>query len=145
MLVTGYGSAELQDVLVTALNARGLDASALPGASPEAAAAAAADADAVLVLTRSSGFRTPSSQVAVVEAVAATGATVIHAALRNPYDVVHVGEVAASLATYSTVDCSLEALAGAISGDVTLRGTLPVAIPTADGSGEAYPLGHGLR
>ena len=145
VLVTGYGTAELMDVAVRALAAHGLEGTALPGATPQEAAAAAADADAVLALTSSAGFTTPASQVAVVEALAATDTPVVHASLRNPYDVVHVGEVDASLAAYGTSDCNLEALAGALAGDVNLRGTLPVPIPTADGTGEAYPIGHGLR
>jgi beta-N-acetylhexosaminidase len=55
-----------------------------------------------------------------------------------------VGPVAASLAAYGNADASLQALAGVLAGEVKARGRLPVAIPTADGTGEAFPLGHGL-
>jgi beta-N-acetylhexosaminidase len=79
-----------------------------------------------------------------VKALVATGTPVVHASLRNPYDVVHVGPVAASLAAYGNADASLQALAGVLAGEVKARGRLPVAIPTADGTGEAFPLGHGL-
>ena len=145
VLVTGVGTAAKIDVAAQALLAHGLQATPLAGATPEQAAAAAADVDVALVFTSSSAFTTPASQVAVVTALAATGTPVVHVSLRNPYDVVHVGEVAASLAAYGNSDCNLEAVAGALAGDVTLRGSLPVTIPQADGTGEAYPLGHGLR
>lgn len=145
VLVTGVGTAAKIEVATQALVAHGLSATPLAGATPEQAAAAAADVDAALVFTSSSGFRTPASQVAMVRALAETGTPVIHVSLRNPYDVVHVGAVASSLAAYGNSDCNLEAVAGALAGDVSLRGTLPVPIPTADGTGETYPLGHGLR
>jgi len=144
VLVTGVGTAAKHDVVVDALTSLGHAATALVDAGPEQAAEAAAAVDAVLVLTSSSGFSTPAAQVSLVEELAATGTPVLHASLRNPYDVVHVGEVAASLAAYGDADASLRALAGALAGTVTPRGRLPVAIPTADGTGEAYPLGHGL-
>ncbi|WP_394216257.1 glycoside hydrolase family 3 protein [Brachybacterium vulturis] len=145
VLVTGYGSAGMMDVVAGALAAHGLEATVLADASPEQAAAAAAAVDVSLVFTRSYTFETAAAEVAMVRALAATDTPVIHTALRNPYDIVHVGPVAASLATYSTTHCSLEALVGVLAGDVTLQGTLPVPIPTADGTGEAYPIGHGLR
>ncbi|MFD4008228.1 glycoside hydrolase family 3 protein [Brachybacterium paraconglomeratum] len=144
VLVTGSATAGKLEVAVEALTSLGHAATALAGATPEQAAEAAAAVDAVLVLTSSSGFTTPAAQVALVEALAATGTPVVHASLRNPYDVVHVGEVAASLATYGNADASLRALAGVLAGEVKARGKLPVAIPSADGTGEAFPLGHGL-
>ncbi len=144
VLVTGAGGAAKLDVVVDELISLGHAATALNGPIPEDAAEAAAAVDTVLVLTSSSGFTTPASQVALVGALAGSGTSVVHAAVRNPYDVVHVGEVAASLATYSTADVSLRALAGVLAGTVKPSGTLPVPIPTADGSGEAFPIGHGL-
>ena len=144
VLVTGAGTAEKLDVVVDALIELGHAATALVDAGPERAAEAAAAVDAVLVLTSSSGFTTPAAQVELVGALAATGTPVVHAALRNPYDVVHVGEVAASIAAYGNADASLRALAGVLAGTVAARGKLPVAIPAADGTGEAFPLGHGL-
>lgn len=144
VLVTGSATAAKLEVVVDALISLGHAATALAGATPEQAAEAAAAVDAVLVLTSSSGFTTPAAQVALVEALAAAGTPVVHASLRNPYDVVHVGEVAASLAAYGNADASLRALSGVLAGEVKARGKLPVAIPTADGTGEAFPLGHGL-
>jgi beta-N-acetylhexosaminidase len=144
VLVTGVGTAAKLEMAVDALIGLGHAATALVDATPEQAAEAAAAVDAVLVLTSSSGFTTPAAQVALVKALVATGTPVVHASLRNPYDVVHVGPVAASLAAYGNADASLQALAGVLAGEVKARGRLPVAIPTADGTGEAFPLGHGL-
>ncbi|WP_193105735.1 glycoside hydrolase family 3 protein [Brachybacterium sp. FME24] len=150
VLVTGVGTAAKLRVTVEALRAQGLEANALvtstlDQAVADRAATQARAADVVLVFTSSSGFTTPASQVALVKSLAAGDTPVVHASLRNPYDVVHVGEIAASLAAYGNSDCTLRAVAGVVAGAVNLRGKLPVAIPTADGTGEAYPLGHGLR
>lgn len=152
VLVTGVGTAAKLNVAVAALREHGLEADSLVmlNAAGTMAADAEVDAaargvDAVLVVTSSSGFTTPASQVATVEKLAGGDVPVLHASLRNPYDVVHVGEVAASMAAYGNSDCNLRAVAGVVAGAVNLRGKLPVAIPTADGTGEAFPLGHGLR
>ncbi|MGP9845165.1 glycoside hydrolase family 3 protein [Brachybacterium sp. 107] len=150
VLVTGVGTAAKLDVAVAALREHGLEASSLVMTSIDNAATAEAEAaargvDATLVFTSSSGFTTPAAQAALVEQLAAGDTPVLHASLRNPYDVVHVGEVAASMAAYGNSDCNLRAVAGVVAGAVNLRGKLPVAIPTADGTGETFPLGHGLR
>ncbi|MBB5832462.1 glycoside hydrolase family 3 protein [Brachybacterium aquaticum] len=144
VLVTGVGTAAKIDAAVAELNALGFQATGLVGATAAQAATAAADHDAALVFTSSSGFVTPAAESAVVKAVAGTGTPVVHASLRNPYDVVHVGPVAASLAAYGNADASLRAIAGVLAGTVKARGTLPVPVPHADGTGEAYPIGHGL-
>ncbi|WP_319641469.1 glycoside hydrolase family 3 protein, partial [Brachybacterium squillarum] len=137
VVVLGAGSAAVQDALVAALEDRGLEAS-------RGAAADAAGADLAVAMTSSSSFVTPAAQVTAVKEAAATGTPVLHASLRNPYDVVHVGEVDTSIALYSDARCSLRALAGIVVGRVSPAGRLPVAIPTADGTGEAYAYGAGL-
>ena len=144
VLVTGAGTVAKFEVTSRELAEQGLKVTALPDPAPEQAAEVAAGVDAVLVFTSSAGFVTPAAQVELVEALVTTGVPVIHASLRNPYDVVHVGEVAVSLAAYGNADASLRALAGVLTGTVRTRGKLPVAIPQTDGTGEAYPLGHGL-
>lgn len=144
VLVTGEATAQKLEVVAEALAEQGLSVTVLEQPDPAQAADAAQRADAVLVFTSSASFETPAAQVELVTALAATGTPVLHASLRNPYDVVHVGEVAVSLAAYGNADASLRALAGVLTGEVRTRGTLPVAIPTADGTGEAFPLGHGL-
>lgn len=120
--------------LVEALQSEGLQAMAADGPG---------EGDVILALTSSEGFRTPSAQRRRVRGLVDTGTPVIHASLRNPYDAVHVGEVAASIAAYGNADCVLRALAGLVAGRISATGRLPVPIPTADGSGEAYPIGHG--
>lgn len=55
---------------------------------------------------------------------------------------VHLGPVAASIAAYGNAECDVRAVARLIAGEIAPHGTLPVAIPEADGSGEAYPIGH---
>ena len=150
VLVTGAGSDAKLQVAADALEDQGFAATVVTTPTMDAteidqAATAASEADAVLVFTSSSAFTTPDEQVALVTELAAGEAPVVHVSLRNPYDVVHVGPVDASLAAYGDSDASLRAVAGILAGTVSLRGRLPVAIPTADGTGEAYPLGHGLR
>ncbi|NMA78858.1 MAG: glycosyl hydrolase [Actinomycetales bacterium] len=145
VLITGAGTVAKFEVTSRELAEQGLKVTALPDPAPEQAAEVAAGVDAVLVFTSSAGFVTPAAQVELVDALVTTGVPVIHASLRNPYDVVHVGEVAVSLAAYGNADASLQALAGVLTGTVRTRGKLPVAIPQADGTGEAFPLGHGLR
>ncbi|MDN5900992.1 MAG: glycoside hydrolase family 3 protein [Brachybacterium sp.] len=145
VLITGIGTIAKFEVASRELSTQGLKVIALPEPDREQAAAVAEGVDAVLVFTSSAGFVTPETQVELVDALVATGVPIIHASLRNPYDVVHVGDVAVSLAAYGNADASLRALAGVLLGEVRTRGTLPVPIPQADGTGEAYPLGHGLR
>ena len=150
VLVTGSATQAALDVVVEELQALGVAAVPILVAADDTdaaqeAVAAADEVDAVLALTMSAGFQTPAAQVKLVKDLVATGMPVIHAALRNPYDVVQVGPVDASLAVYAHAECSMRALARAVTGEIRTKGTLPVAIPNADGTGEAFPLGHGLR
>ncbi|GAA1487864.1 glycoside hydrolase family 3 protein [Brachybacterium sacelli] len=145
VLVTGEATEGRLETAAEALSEQGLEATTLAGATAVQAAAAAQDVEAALVFTSSTSFETPAAQVELVAALVATGTPVLHASLHNPYDVVHVGDVAASLAAYGDSACSLRAVAGAVAGSVHTTGRLPVPIPTADGTGEAFPLGHGLR
>lgn len=147
VLVTGVAGQELLDLIVEEFAEHGIEASAhltaeIDEASSADAAEAAVGVDAALVLTSSIEFETPPEQVDLIAQVGASGTPVLHAALRNPYDAVHVGEVAASIAAYGNAECDVRAVARLIAGEITPRGTLPVAIPEADGSGEAFPLGH---
>lgn len=150
LLVTGVGSQVVLDNTVAELKEQGIDATGvllgtINAAAQAKAVAAAADAEAVLVFTSSAGFVTPKVQVDLVKALVATGKPVINASLRNPYDVVHVGPVNSSIAAYGNSACNVRAVARLVAGDIKPKGTLPVAIPEADGTGEAYPLGHKAR
>ena len=147
LLVTGVAAQELLDAAVEELAEHGIEATGhlleeIDEAASEAAAEAAAGMDAALVLTSSVEFETPPEQVDLVAQVAARGTPVLSASLRNPYDVVHLGPVAASIAAYGNAECDVRAVARLIAGEIAPHGTLPVAIPEADGSGEAYPIGH---
>ncbi|WP_405828111.1 MULTISPECIES: glycoside hydrolase family 3 protein [unclassified Streptomyces] len=130
-------------VLAEALVRLGFTASAAPtGLAPTPgdtarAAAAARGHDAVLVCTYNLGVR--SAQCALVDRLTATGVPVIAVALRNPYDVVHLPDVTASVATYSWTDPELRSAARVIAGAAAARGRLPVAVPPL------FPLGHGIQ
>ena len=98
--------------------------------APDAAAIAAvrdraAAADLVVIGTIDAS-RQPS-QVALVEAVTATGTPVVAVALRGPWDVATYPPEATSLATYSIQPASLDALAAVLFGAASAPGRLPVA------------------
>jgi beta-N-acetylhexosaminidase len=64
-----------------------------------------------------------------MEAVAATGKPVALAALGNPYLLRSFPQVAAYLATFSTVPPSEISAVRAVFGEINIRGHLPVSIP----------------
>jgi beta-N-acetylhexosaminidase len=136
-------------VLAAALTELGFTATALStGTSPSAATiaravAAAQDADAVVVGTYN--ITASSSQKTLVRQLLATGRPVVAVATRNPYDVAHLPDVRAYLASYSWTDVELRAAARVIAGRVEPRGKLPVPVPRADDPARVlYPIGHGL-
>ena len=149
VLVTGAGGSAAE-TLAAELRELTIDASAvvleeIDETSSQLVAEAAEGVQTVIVLTSSSSFKTADAQVAVVEAARESGADVINVSIRNPYDVVHVGPVAAAIAAYAGTSTVLRSVARVLVGRHHPSGTLPVAIPEADGTGEAFPLGHGLR
>ncbi|MEU6678420.1 glycoside hydrolase family 3 protein [Streptomyces sp. NPDC046925] len=118
------------------------------GTAPSAAkiaeaVAAAAGKDAVLVGTYN--VTAGSAQIALVEALVATGVPVVAVAIRNPYDVAHLQGVGASLAAYCWTDVELRAAVRVIAGRVRPRGKLPVPVQRADDPAQVlYPVGYGL-
>lgn len=127
----------------------GFSPTVLPtGTAPSAAktaeaVAAAAGQDAVLVGTYNVGAG--SAQIALVEALVATGVPVVAVAIRNPYDVARLQGVGASLAAYCWTDVELRAAVRVIAGRAEPRGKLPVPVQRADDPGQVlYPVGHGL-
>ena len=64
-----------------------------------------------------------------LEAVAATGKPIVLAALGNPYLLRYYPQVAAYLATFSTVVPSEISAVRALFGEINIRGHLPVSIP----------------
>jgi beta-N-acetylhexosaminidase len=146
-------------VLAKALGELGFAATALStstGSRPhptkakiDEAVAAARGKDAVVVATYN--VSATSSQRTLVSALAATGVPVVQVAIRNPYDIAHLGDsgagasAGASLATYSWTDVELRAAARVIAGKARPVGRLPVPVPRADDPEQVlYPMGHGL-
>jgi beta-N-acetylhexosaminidase len=69
-----------------------------------------------------------TSQLALVEAVAATGTPTIAVAMRGPWDVASYPAGVTALATYSILPESVVVLAAVISGMAAIRGRLPVRV-----------------
>ncbi|MEV5696431.1 MULTISPECIES: glycoside hydrolase family 3 protein [Streptomyces violaceoruber group] len=118
------------------------------GRAPDAAkideaVAAARGRDAVVVTT--DNVNATSAQRTLVSRLLATGVPVVHLAVRNPYDIAHLGDVRASLASYCWTEVELRAAARVIAGRVEPRGKLPVPVQRADDPAEAlFHAGHGL-
>ncbi|ARF72647.1 beta-N-acetylhexosaminidase [Kitasatospora albolonga] len=109
------------------------------------AVAAAQGKDAVVVATYN--LTAASTQLALVDALVATGVPVVAVAIRNPYDAAHLTGrgVAAVLASYSWTDVELRAAARVIAGRADPEGRLPVPVQRADDPAQVlYPVGHGL-
>jgi beta-N-acetylhexosaminidase len=70
-----------------------------------------------------------TSQLALVEALAATGTPTIAVAMRGPWDVAAYPAGVTTLATYSILPGSLDALAQVIAGNATAPGRVPVRLP----------------
>ncbi len=112
-------------------------------ADVDAAVAAAADADTIVVTTNNAADH--PGQVALVDALIATGKPVVTIATDLPYDIAHYPGAATHLATYSSVPVALEAATRVLFGETDPGGTLPVMVPVADDPGASlFPIGHGL-
>jgi beta-N-acetylhexosaminidase len=159
VLVAGWGVGTTQGIS-NALAARGATTQVKEfGLTPTAtnisdAAAAAQDSDLVVVSTNNAyaisaatGQPTPSAvaQTQLVRALLATGKPVVVAAMRNPYDVASFAEAPTVLDTYGYTTHQVESLVRVLFGEVNPTGRLPVSIPRADGAGELFAFGHGLR
>jgi beta-N-acetylhexosaminidase len=149
VFLTGWGGARLQ-TMAQELIANGADVTVHPAQEPNAAAIAAAVAaseghDAVVVLTQSAVFTPSTAQRALVGALAKGDVPVVQISVRNPYDVASTAPTHGALAVYSYAEVSLQAAARALVGAVNPTGQLPVTVPSADGTGELYPFGHGLH
>ncbi|MEU4147039.1 glycoside hydrolase family 3 protein [Streptomyces parvulus] len=109
----------------------------------EEAVAAARGRDAVVVTT--DNVSATSAQRTLVSRLLATGVPVVHLAVRNPYDIAHLGAVPASLVSYCWTEVELRAAARVIAGRVAPRGRLPVPVQRADDPSRVlFPTGHGL-
>ncbi|WP_367125153.1 glycoside hydrolase family 3 protein [Streptomyces phytohabitans] len=154
VLVTGWDTATTETLAARVSARRGQTARALPtGAVPTRAAideavAAAGSADLVVVSSNAAaaGKEDGAAQAALVKELMATGTPVVALAVRNPYDIRRFPEVPACLTGYTYGAPTLESLVRAVYGELNPRGTLPVAVASAeDPERELYAFGHGLR
>ncbi|MFI6101013.1 glycoside hydrolase family 3 protein [Lentzea sp. NPDC051213] len=130
------------DAPVTALATRLKATKSVTATSPTPAQvqqtlAAAAKADKIVVLTN--GLGTRPAQLDLLNQLVATGKPVIAVATGVPYDVAH-SNAKTWLASYSTTNVSMEALAKILLGETKPQGKLPVDVPGP----ASYPFGHGL-
>jgi beta-N-acetylhexosaminidase len=147
-LVTGWGVTTTQ-TLAGQVADRGLATEVVEtGTAPDEAAiararAAADRSDLVLAVTNRA-WSSPAQQHLVAELVD-SGKPVVVVAVRDPYDVAHLGSVDTYLATYGYAGVSMRALAKTLFGEVNPTGRLPVDVPVAgDPDTILYPFGHGL-
>jgi beta-N-acetylhexosaminidase len=105
------------------------------------------NASAVVVgsYTFSVAGRSPSNaqMMMVNQLIALTDAPVIGVGIRNPYDIMAFPGIDAYFAQYGFRPASFDAAAGAIMGEFSPTGKLPITIPGQDG-GVLYSFGHGL-
>lgn len=147
VLVTGWGASTTQ-MVADALTRAGASVQRFEtGTAPTAATrasvvAAARSVSLTVVLTMNVGVG--SAQAALVNELEGAGVDMVAVAVRNPYDVARY-DAGNALCTYSyTLPVMPKALVRVITGEVNPQGKLPVDVPTADGTGVAYPFGHGL-
>ncbi|MQY15853.1 Beta-hexosaminidase [Streptomyces sp. RB5] len=153
VLVTGWGVATVAN-LAAGFTAAGHTASSLEtGAVPTqakiaAAVAAAGDADVVVVssnILAAGGTEKGVAQVALVNALLATGKPVVGLGVRLPYDIARFPAVPAYVATYGYGLTNLRHGVQVITGELSPGGRLPVAITAAgDPTAVLYPIGHGM-
>lgn len=151
VLVTGDGEGAVR-ALADSIRARGPRTTAQPtGSAPapdeiSAAAGAAEQHDVAVVLTNSAWKPGREGQLALVRALARSGAQLAAVAVRDPYDAAHVDEARAWLATYSDKPVAMESLTRVLLGERPVVGRLPVEIPDpARPATPRYAFGHGLR
>ncbi len=109
------------------LQAQTLTVSDRPTENEVKTAAALAGGKTVLVTT--SDAKNNPAQAALVRALLETGAALIVAALRNPYDLMAFPQVQTYIATYGSNPPALRALADLLMGRCRPAGKLPVELP----------------
>jgi beta-N-acetylhexosaminidase len=158
VLVAGWGVGTTQ-AIASAMAERGaatqvLESGTTPSATAIAAAVAAAQGSDLVVVSTNNAYAVDAStgqptaaaaaQTALVRALLGTGKPVVVAAMRNPYDVASFPDAPTVLDTYGYTGDQVDSLVRVLFGEVAPTGRLPVSIPRADGTGELFPLGHGL-
>ncbi len=102
----------------------------------DAVLAAAGEHDAVVLGTIAADVH--PGQAALARRLVAAVPRVITVALRTPFDLAAYPEATTHVCTYSLLEPSMTALAGALFGSGSFPGRLPAPIPGL------YPTGHGL-
>ena len=148
MLVTGFGVVSTSTI-AQAVGARGLTAQPMPtGSAPNAAAiagAVAAAGQSDLVIASTYNAWSSPAQVALVNALIATGKPVIVVAVGTPYDVAYLPGETTFVTSYDYQPVSLQALVRMLFGEIDARGKLPVTITAPPPSTTVlYPFGYGL-
>lgn len=148
VLVTGWGVTTGQ-TLATELTRRGASVTAVPtGSAPtdaERAAVVAAAVEHDLTVLLTNNVTAGSTQQQMAAELYASGAAVITAGVRNPYDIAQLPQAPNFVATYSYSPVAIGSLARLITGEITPVGKLPVDVPSAtDPTQVLYPYGYGL-
>jgi beta-N-acetylhexosaminidase len=154
VLVTGWGVSTIARLSEAVAARAGQTVTTLEtGAQPtqaqvDAAVTAAGECDVVVVSSNAAAGTADqgAAQAGLVQALFATGRTVIVVAVRNPYDIRRFTDAPAYLCTYNYAGgVSLDSAVRVIYGEVHPTGTLPVAITALDDpTTELFPFGHGL-
>ena len=149
-LVTGFGVTTTA-TLGAAVEARGLPAQVLDtGFDPEPAqiaeAVAAAQQSDVVFVSTFNAWTPGVSQIALVNALLATGKPVVVTAVGTPYDVAYLPNAPTFITSLDYQPPSLEAMVEAIFGEVDPTGKLPVTVREPPPSkGVLYPFGYGAQ
>ena len=153
VLVTGYGSSGLPEIGQD-LSARGLTPQVMPtGFDPTDAqitqAVAAAKQNQLVIVDTFNAWEADAQsklqQVALVNALLASGTPVIVDAVGTPYDVAYMQGAPTFVTTYDPQTVSLDAMVAVIFGEVPATGKLPVTITQPPPSTQVlYPFGYGL-
>ncbi len=148
VLVTGWG-VSTTSILADELTKRGATVTTITtGATPTpaqhtAVVAAAQDNDVTVLLTNN--VTVGSAQQQLATALYDSGADVVTAAVRNPYDIAKLPEAPNFIATYSYSPVAIGSLARVITGEITPKGKLPVDVLSTDEPAQVlYPFGFGL-
>ncbi|MEO7588205.1 MAG: glycoside hydrolase family 3 N-terminal domain-containing protein [Arachnia sp.] len=148
VLVTGWGDSTTRTLAAELTKHGATVTTATTGAAPSATQRAAVVAqaqqhDVTVLLTNN--VATGSVQQQFANALYASGARVVTAAVRNPYDIAKLPNAPTVLATYSYSPVAIGSLARVITGDVAPTGKLPVDVLAADDPEQIlYPFGFGL-
>ncbi len=104
----------------------------------------AADADIIIIpiyakvkiMTGTVGL--PSSQLSLINSLAASGKNVIVISFGNPYLIQGFPEVSSYLCAYADAETSINAVINAMNGIIKFKGKLPVSVSSE------FKLGHGI-